>query len=119
MNSGLRIPWREERAEFFAAAVEVGFDGAEWAGEHRGDFGMGEALLIMQVKGGLFVGGEREQRLRDIRPEVAQRRGGRLGFETGQMVLIERHGALAAAGITPMIVRDAEQPSGERGTAMK
>jgi hypothetical protein len=50
------MPWREERAEFVLPAVEVGFNGAERTKQHRCDFGMGEALLKVEVEDGAFVG---------------------------------------------------------------
>lgn len=80
---------------------------------------MGESLLEMKMKGRLFVPSERAERLGEVMAQVA--RGGGRGdrFERVEMLRFHGDGALATAGIAPVVMGDAEQPGGKTGAAFE
>ena len=105
-------------AERFLAAGEVGFDRAERLIENRSDLLVREALLVVEVDHVAGVGAEFAQREGEVMAQVGRtvvvvRRGGLGGFVQGEC------GVLAAAGVAPMVVGDAEQPGRKRGCASK
>ena len=55
---GLEIPCGEVLAEFIFGPGELRFDRAKRPGEQRGNFGVREPLLVVQMDRELFVRGE-------------------------------------------------------------
>lgn len=98
-------------AKFFFAAGEVSFDRAERPGKECGDFLVRKPLTIAEVQRELFVGAEVLQGGREVVCEVEPSAGRRrvVGMVAVEFVMF----ALTALSVAPVIVGDAEEPSGE------
>ena len=90
MSSCRGIPRCKERPEFFFAAGEVGFHGAERPAQQRGDFGVRQTFVVAKVQGGALVGRERPQGQREVSFQVARRCGRRDLVLCRQMLGLER-----------------------------
>lgn len=100
--------------EFVFGASEVGFHRAERPVRHRGDFGMGEALLIEKMQGGLLIRIELFHGGAEIFLQVDGAGRRREIFRRHRKVRrLPGNLALTAAGVAPVIVGDAEQPGGK------
>ncbi|MCX6954019.1 MAG: hypothetical protein NTV51_17865 [Verrucomicrobia bacterium] len=95
----------------------MSFNRADGPVKERGDFGVGETLLIAQVQGEAFVGVEVGEGRREIGAQVGP--GGRRGDGGfGGGIVLKRGGRAATAGVAPVVVGDAEQPGGKGGAAV-
>lgn len=102
--------------EFFFSPAEVSFNRAERPFKQRGDFAMRKPLLKSEVDGELLVRREQAQRRGEILAKIAEiDRGGIRGWNVpfGQFDVLP----LTSAGVAPVVVRDPEQPGGERRCA--
>lgn len=116
--SGLGIPYGEEVAELFFAAREVSFHRAKRPVKEAGDFRMREALLVVEVDRELFVGGELAECSTEVLLQVERARRWRFAG-LGRGIDRQVPASPAAASVAPLVMRDAEQPSGECRVAAK
>ena len=79
---------------------------------------MGLALLVTEMNRELFVGGKFAERDGEVVAQIGTlRRSGRALFR--DLVVERRVIALPAAGVAPVVVRDAEEPGGKFRIAPK